>query len=129
MALNLFPIRVAIGQVQGNSVYMTREFSNALSDLLERVGGPNGVSNTELTKLVKALQLRADNVDMQVSDLYQEVDKVSSDLDGQMLLQSMETSPRDFEARIANLELQAGFAQNPSSAAQQYSDALLLSLL
>lgn len=129
MALNLFPIRVAIGETRGNSVYMTREFSNALSDLLERVGGPNGVSTTELMKLVKALGLRADDVDVKVADLYEKVDAVTNDLAGQALIQSMETSPRDFEGRIASLELQAGFAQNHGNSGQQYSDALLLSLL
>lgn len=48
-ALNLFPNRAAIGQVDARGdVYMTPEFSRALSDLLARVGGTNGESTDDL---------------------------------------------------------------------------------
>lgn len=56
MSLNLFPARVPIGRatISGQSVdvLMTPEFSRALSDLLERVGG---TSSPSLTTVVNNL--------------------------------------------------------------------------
>lgn len=53
--LNLFPARAPIGTVTvdgvESSVMMTPEFFRALTDLLNRVGGPTGVSNTTLEVL------------------------------------------------------------------------------
>lgn len=48
-ALNLFPNRAAIGRVDTRGdVYMTTEFSRALTVLLARVGGPTGSSTDDL---------------------------------------------------------------------------------
>lgn len=54
--LNLFPARVPIGRVTDDAgrsfdVVMTPEFSRALSDLLVRVGGSNGMGNADLAAL------------------------------------------------------------------------------
>lgn len=54
--LNLFPARVPIGRIAGPDgrpvdVLMTREFANALSDLLARVGGGSAMDNGELASL------------------------------------------------------------------------------
>lgn len=54
--LNLFPARVPIGRATGADgrsidVLMTTEFGRALSDLLMRVGGANGMSNADLAAL------------------------------------------------------------------------------
>lgn len=47
--LNLFPARVAIGQVQPNGqVLATPEFSRALSGVLDRLGGTNGHGTDDL---------------------------------------------------------------------------------
>ena len=56
MSLNLFPARVAIGKVaagngQSLDVIMTSEFARALTDLFERVGGADGMSNDDLALL------------------------------------------------------------------------------
>ena len=53
MSLNLFPVRVPIGRVvdetgKTHDVLMTPEFSRALSDLLERVGGEEGIGTDEI---------------------------------------------------------------------------------
>jgi hypothetical protein len=57
MGLNLFPVRVPIGRATGADgrtvdVLMTVEFARALSDLLTRVGGPNGIGTDELANMV-----------------------------------------------------------------------------
>lgn len=56
MTLNLFPVRAPIGRAtmagQQFDVMMTPEFSRALADLFERVGG---VSSPSLTTVVKNL--------------------------------------------------------------------------
>lgn len=54
--LNLFPARVPIGRSVGPDgrtvdVMMTQEFARALSDLLVRVGGTNGMGTDELAAL------------------------------------------------------------------------------
>jgi hypothetical protein len=50
--LNLFPARVAIGNVQPDgTVLMTPEFSRALTAVLARIGGPNGMSSDDLAAL------------------------------------------------------------------------------
>jgi len=50
--LNLFPARVAIGTVRDDGfVMMTPEFFRALTDLLQRVGGPSGNDMGELEAL------------------------------------------------------------------------------
>lgn len=50
--LNLFPARVAIGTLQPNGdVLMTPEFFRALTDLLQRVGGPTGTNADEMEAL------------------------------------------------------------------------------
>lgn len=46
--LTLFPARVAIGTANGVPVYMSAEFTRALSLLLERVGGPIGPGTDDL---------------------------------------------------------------------------------
>lgn len=47
--LQLFPARVAIGQVQPDGrVLMTPDFSRAMADLLVRVGGPQGLGTGDL---------------------------------------------------------------------------------
>ncbi len=55
--LNLFPARIEIGQFRGADgvdvkVYQSPEFARALSALLQRVGGVNGLSTTDLAMLV-----------------------------------------------------------------------------
>lgn len=55
--LNLFPARVPIGRVVAPNgtavdVLMTPEFSRALTDLLARVGGPNGLSISDIEALL-----------------------------------------------------------------------------
>ncbi len=48
-ALNLFPVRVPIGKVNAaGEVIMSREFANALSNLIDRVGGENGTGTSDL---------------------------------------------------------------------------------
>lgn len=59
--LNLFPARVAIGtaSIDGRvvPVMMTPEFFRAMSDLLQRVGGPNGVDTGDIEEIAnEALQ-------------------------------------------------------------------------
>jgi hypothetical protein len=50
--LNLFPARVAIGNVQADgTVLMTPEFSRALTAVLARIGGPLGMSSDDLAAL------------------------------------------------------------------------------
>src|ERR1044071_5798540 len=47
--LNLFPARVPIGYADSNGqVLMTPEFFRALTDLLQRVGGPSAPDNADL---------------------------------------------------------------------------------
>src|SRR4051812_1868022 len=47
--INLFPTRVAIGVAKPDGkVYMSDEFSRALSDLLERMGGALGMSTDDI---------------------------------------------------------------------------------
>lgn len=60
MSLNLFPARVAIGRVsdqngQQRDVFMTPEFTRALSDLLTRVGGPDGMGTDEIADYLASL--------------------------------------------------------------------------
>lgn len=55
--LNLFPARVPIGRATGADgrtvdVLMTPEFARALSDLLVRVGGSNGIAPDDLASLL-----------------------------------------------------------------------------
>lgn len=57
--LNLFPARVPIGYTIGPdgrnvNVLMTREFANALSALLVRVGGTNGMGTDDLAALAES---------------------------------------------------------------------------
>ena len=54
--LNLFPIRVPIGSViDGNGttrdVLMTPEFARALTDVLQRIGGPSGLGSDDIALL------------------------------------------------------------------------------
>jgi hypothetical protein len=56
--LNLFPARVPIGRATGTDgrtfdVLMTTEFARALSDLLARVGGANGIGSDDLATLAE----------------------------------------------------------------------------
>lgn len=57
--LNLFPARVPIGRATGPDgrtvdVLMTPEFARALSDLLDRVGGPSSIGLADLVELLAA---------------------------------------------------------------------------
>ncbi len=58
MSLNLFPVRSAIGRAQINGqsfdVLMTPEFSRALSDLLVRVGGSDGMNSSDIEQIARA---------------------------------------------------------------------------
>lgn len=72
-SLNLFPARVPIGRIIGADgrtydVLMTIEFGRALSDLLARVGGTNGMGTDELAALTSS-----DAEVGQVMGLYAEV--------------------------------------------------------
>jgi len=76
MPLNLFPARVPFGRwtdADGNSydVLMTPEFSRALADLFERVGGPIADSNTDLSIISSTQDAPADfgHIIRQVADL------------------------------------------------------------
>lgn len=64
--LNLFPARASIGtaNVAGIEVpvYMTPEFFRAISDLLQRVGGPSGTATSDIEEM--AIQSLAPVVDM-----------------------------------------------------------------
>jgi hypothetical protein len=66
--LNLFPARVPIGTVvdsAGNNcdVLMTPEFARALSAVLQRIGGVDGLSTPEILKLAKqALTVAQDSI-------------------------------------------------------------------
>lgn len=56
MALNLFPVRVPIGRITAPDgrvldVLMTPEFARALSELLVRVGGVNGMGTDDIANL------------------------------------------------------------------------------
>ena len=66
VTLNLFPARVAIGtaNVAGTEVpvLMTPEFFRALSDLLQRVGGPTGTATGDIEEM--AIQSLTPVVDM-----------------------------------------------------------------
>lgn len=82
--LNLFPARVPIGRAttpDGRTVdvLMTTEFGRALSDLLVRVGGANGIGVDELAALVatddaggQVLALRAE-----IAELRELIDQVA----------------------------------------------------
>lgn len=53
MPINLFPARVPIGRVTDSTgkehdVLMTVEFSRALADVLQRIGGANGLGSDDL---------------------------------------------------------------------------------
>lgn len=62
MALNLFPARAPIGRATVNGqqydVLMTVEFSRALADLLERVGGDAALGNDDITNTLAQLEAR-----------------------------------------------------------------------
>lgn len=67
--LNLFPARVAIGNVQPDgSVLMTPEFSRALTAVLARIGGPLGMSSDDLAAL-GAFGVDVGRVDTQAQDV------------------------------------------------------------
>lgn len=79
--LNLFPARVAIGTADVDGievpVLMTPEFFRALSDLLQRVGGPAGTATSDIEEM--ALQSLTPVVDMSAFsglDALQTVDSI-----------------------------------------------------
>jgi hypothetical protein len=58
-ALSLFPVRIPIGRITGPDgrsydVLMTPEFARALSSLLVRVGGPDGMGTDDLAALASS---------------------------------------------------------------------------
>lgn len=90
--LNLFPARVAIGTVmidgQPADVMMTPEFFRALSDLLQRVGGPSGpdagdivaIANEALQNSLDALLTQADDAPAAMAEIRKAVDAISVQL-------------------------------------------------
>lgn len=60
--LNLFPQRVAIGTVQGNSVHMTPEFYRALHALFQRVGGADGGELSQFLGETMGQAVNADDI-------------------------------------------------------------------
>lgn len=102
MSLTLFPARASIGTARlpdGRSfdVLMTPEFSRALSDMLERIGGPTGVSTTELTRMIKELQAQAATLIGQVKELFDVAQSLADALADQELAQAMTTEERSAE--------------------------------
>lgn len=76
-SLNLFPARVFIGKADSNgNVLMTVEFARAMSDLLERVGGTDGMSNNDLAVLESFSSPLPAVADLarQVEDLRQQIE-------------------------------------------------------
>lgn len=90
-ALNLFPARVPIGKAAARDgstmdVLMTVEFSRALAAVLERVGGPDGVSNTELSKRIKELQQQAVLLVQQITELFERAAALAAALEDQAIM-------------------------------------------
>lgn len=101
--LNLFPVRVPIGKAgapgeRQMDVLMTPEFARALSSILERVGGPDGVSTTELEKMIKALQLQALQLIDQIASLFELTDALEAEVQDQAITEAAEPGQvgRDF---------------------------------
>lgn len=83
-SLSLFPARCAIGTVKQPDgteveVFMTPEFFRAMSDLLERVGGENGLGNDELAELglLKPEVTTLMDLQRQVAELKQVITKAT----------------------------------------------------
>lgn len=88
MTLNLFPVRAPIGQVtdrtgQTYDVMMTPEFARALASLMVRIGGPEGISITEIVGMLNDA-LAVASLDLAVparsSDADQVPDSVASQI-------------------------------------------------
>lgn len=96
--LNLFPARVPIGKAtlpDGSQVdvLLTIEFGRALSDLLVRVGGANGMTNDELASLVGSIGPDAETLALraEVADLRAMVEQLAPAMNLQQQIQDMRT--------------------------------------
>ena len=151
MALNLFPVRVPIGKAAAPDgrqldVLMTPEFARALTDLLERIGGPNGVSTTELARLIKALQAQAVTLIEQITDLFDKAQELARQIEEQTVILAVQPEPSpdrdhseeaalwcsprgDNDDQIAELAVQIAASRDTSDRTQQLSDLALLSTM
>lgn len=152
MGLNLFPVRVPIGKAGAPDgrqldVLMTPEFARALSSILERIGGPDGVSNTELAALIKALQEQALQLVGQIQVLFDLADKLADAIEDQAVndaatpdqigidnfdnlqLHGIGATVTALASRLDDIALQQEAPAATSALTQQLSDvAMLLAL-
>lgn len=115
--LNLFPARVAIGNVDVDGivrpVMMTPEFFRALSDLLTRVGGPNGTDSGDIEETAE--EALRNTLDLQVTQSIEagaaiaEAKKAIQDMQCQ-LLESV-AAVGELAKHIEWLEMQVGGVQ------------------
>lgn len=152
MGLNLFPVRVPIGKAGGPDgrqldVLMTPEFARALSDIMTRVGGPDGVSNTELAKLIKALQDQALQLVDQIATLFElasaldqavqdqaitdatTVDQIGPDHFAETQMDGLGAGITRLGARLDDIDLQQSLPAPSTALVQQLADvAMMLAL-
>lgn len=152
MGLNLFPARVPIGKATARdgaemNVLMTVEFSRALAAILDRIGGPDGVSTTELAKLIKELQLQATLLVEQITALSEQaaalavavedqtiigtttIDQVGADHFAEAQMDGLGASMTRLGARLDDIDLQQSLLAPSTALAQQLADvATMLAL-
>ena len=134
MALSIFPVRVPIGKAGSPDcrqldVLMTPEFARALSSLLERVGGPDGVSTTELAKMVKQLQAQAVLFVEQIANLFDLANTLALEAEEQAVSTAMQNDQGgqpNLAARIEDLRLQIETAPQRPDVSQHLADIILM---
>lgn len=151
MGLNLFPVRVPIGKAGAPDgrqldVLMTPEFARALASILDRIGGPDGFSTTELAKMIKALQLQALQLVDQIAALFELANALAEEVNDQAVtaastpdhmavdftdlqLHGLGAAITAAAARLDDIDLQQSMPAPSSAFAQQVADlALMLAL-
>lgn len=152
MGLSLFPVRVPIGKAGAPDgrqldVLMTPEFARALSDIQARVGGPDGVSTTELAKLIKLLQEQALQFVEQIKILFDladalteavqdqaitdatTIDQIGADHFAETQMDGLGASMTRLGARLDDIDLQQSLSAPSTALVQQLADvAIMLAL-
>lgn len=104
MSLNLFPARAAIGRASVNGqtvdIFMTPEFSRALADLSVRVGGADGVDNSQIVALLKSLTLQINGVDAEIEAIGAQVSTIGATVEASTVDAAMTV---DYGARVTAL--------------------------
>lgn len=135
MGITIFPVRAPIGKARtedGRSldVLMTPEFSRALSDILARIGGTDGVSTTELARMIKLLQQQAVTLVEQVKDLFELAQTLSDTLEDQALLQATAPERQDVGAMLDDAAaLALAGAPGADNRGDELADLMALALM